>query len=122
MSAFQFLVVDDEEDIVELFQSLLEEKYPQCKVHKAFDGQSAKTMSMQFKYDCILTDNNMPHLSGPEFLEKIRSKDELNESTPVMLISGYEVDAKIDPDVWEDVYLIQKPVNIDQFHFIPNFF
>jgi CheY-like chemotaxis protein len=69
---FRILVVDDEECIRELFWQLLQrEGY---EVATAEDGFDALLTLKQFLPDVIISDLNMPKMSGFEFLSVVRRR------------------------------------------------
>ncbi|MBQ0042992.1 MAG: response regulator [Lachnospiraceae bacterium] len=45
-------------------------------------------LAQKNKYDIIMTDHQMPEMSGPELLEAIREKAEINSDTPVVILTG----------------------------------
>jgi CheY-like chemotaxis protein len=69
---FRILVVDDEECIREVFGQLLQrEGY---EVATAKDGFDALLKLKQFLPDVIISDLNMPRMSGFEFLSVVRRR------------------------------------------------
>ena len=69
---FSVLVVDDEADILDILEDLLEfHEYP-IKVFKAKDGVDALTKINNMKFDLVVTDINMPKMTGRDLLVEIR--------------------------------------------------
>ncbi|MFZ9004312.1 MAG: response regulator [Robiginitalea sp.] len=88
----KILVVDDERDVQILFQQRFRKEIRKGELdfHFAFSGEEAlKVMNqMQQKAVLILSDINMPGMSGLELLEKIRK--EFEKPPPVvMMITAY---------------------------------
>ncbi|AHC15958.1 response regulator transcription factor [Salinispira pacifica] len=85
------LVVDDEPAIVRLFQQRFRREIRAGKLtlHFASDGSEALEIFNSSKAEVvmILSDINMPGMSGLELLEKIR---EMDDAIPVYMISAYE--------------------------------
>ncbi len=80
------LVVEDDVDIRECYQSLLErEGY---RVTTAQNGQEALDVLSREHPALILLDLMMPVMSGPEFLEAMR-EDESSTDIPVVIVSAY---------------------------------
>ena len=85
------LVVDDESDVQFLFQQKFrkEIKAGLMNLHFAFDGFTALSLleSMENRTDCmILSDINMPEMTGLELLEVIKSK---YPKLKVIMITAY---------------------------------
>jgi DNA-binding response OmpR family regulator len=79
----RILVVEDDVDIRRLnAEVLMESGY---KVDAAEDGAVAWAALQLFDYDLLITDNNMPTVTGVELIKKLRSEDMM---LPVILMSG----------------------------------
>ncbi len=79
----QILVIDDDENIRELVSFALE--YNGFNVDTAANGEEAIELVEQNKYDCIISDIEMPKISGLELLKQLR---ELKKVTPVIMLTG----------------------------------
>ena len=77
------LIVDDEEIIREFLSEVLCDDFDVCL---AGDGQEAIEQLSQRKFDLIITDLKMPHVSGDEV---VRFAKDQQPKTPVIIISGY---------------------------------
>ena len=88
----KILVVDDEKDVQILFQQRFRKEIRRGELdfHFAFSGEQALEVmnEMQQKAVLILSDINMPGMSGLELLEKIREEFE-NPPPLVMMITAY---------------------------------
>lgn len=82
MEKKKILVVDDEEKILEVVTSLLEQKG--YEVVKAFDGISALSLFEQEKISLILLDLMLPDMSGEEVCKKIRAKSRV----PIIMLTA----------------------------------
>jgi two-component system response regulator ChvI len=83
------LVVDDEGDILRLIVSYLEKRGIQ---HAGFSDPVAALGHLQqnrTKYDLVLSDVRMPHMSGLEFIDHVRA---LNPRVKILLMSAFTVD------------------------------
>jgi two-component system, chemotaxis family, chemotaxis protein CheY len=88
----KILVVDDEQDVKVLFQQRFRKEIKEGIVEFAFSysGEEALTYLKQHNHEAvlILSDINMPGMSGLELLEHIKQK--FNEPPPiVMMITAY---------------------------------
>ena len=88
----KILVVDDEQDVRMLFEQRFRKEIRTGLIHFAFaySGEEALTYLNQHEHEAvlILSDINMPGMSGLELLKKI--KQEHKEPPPVvMMITAY---------------------------------
>lgn len=89
------LVEDDPED-VELFQSALEDTDPYCQLITAKDGNGLMNLLEEIPTpDLIVMDVNLPRKSGKECLEEIRSKKQFDQ-VPVIILTSYQNPRYID--------------------------
>lgn len=74
MSDVTVLVVDDEEDVTDLYAQLLDDHY---QVRKAYGGHEALTTlaNANGDVDVVLLDRQMPELDGDETLARIREAE-----------------------------------------------
>lgn len=79
------LVVDDEFHIVQVVAIKL--KNNGFDVLTADNGASAYTLAVQHKPDIIVTDYQMPALTGLELIEKLRA-DEQTAAIPVIMLTA----------------------------------
>jgi len=79
----RLLVVDDEFALRQWFTDVLAGSG--YHVETAEDGETAWEKLQARHYDLLITDNNMPRVSGVELVKMLRSKD---MALPVILISG----------------------------------
>jgi DNA-binding response OmpR family regulator len=79
----RILVVDDDRLIRLLSAAVL--VHSGYQVDTAEDGEAGWEALQAKSYDLLITDNNMPKVSGLELVEKLRSK---NTALPVILVSG----------------------------------
>ncbi len=88
----KILVLDDEKDIQVLFQQHFRKEIRKGELHFvfAFSGEEALGIlqKMEHKAVLILSDINMPGMSGLELLERIRTRFE-NPPPVVMMITAY---------------------------------
>jgi class 3 adenylate cyclase/CheY-like chemotaxis protein len=93
-SAPQILVVDDLPELRHLVSSILEKEG--YSVTSASEGESALAMIDQLNPDVIITDWMMPGMSGPEFIRRIREKEEWAKIPVVMLTAKGDEASRIE--------------------------
>ncbi len=105
------LVVDDVESVAEFIRELLV-----IFKHHADISLSVEDALQRFehgKYDLVVTDYNMPGMSGVEFAQAIRER---SANQPILLITGDSTD---DPRHANDGYhfnaTLQKPFTVTEF-------
>ena len=98
----RILVVDDEENIRELYRDeLVEEGY---KVELAEDGYEALRKVESFRPDLVTLDVKMPGIDGLEVLRRIREK---NRTIPVLLLTAFG-EFRQDFTTWaSDAYIVK---------------
>ena len=82
----KILVVDDFSTMRRIVKNLLRD-LGFTNTHEADDGTSAWPMLQSGDYDFLVTDWNMPGMSGIELLQKVRS-DERLKSLPVLMVTA----------------------------------
>lgn len=92
MQALRILVVDDEEDILEIFRAVLEEEGHH--VTTAESGEAALAALGAGTFDLVFLDIKLPGLSGIEVLKEIRRAH--REKPKVVMITGV-----LDDDVYD---------------------
>ena len=103
------LIVDDDDAIRAMLYDLLSDKY-ECDTARMAE-EALQYLKVE-SYDAILTDIQMPGLTGVELLKKIQ---ETNSGTPVILISGKstEQDSQDMLDLGAFAY-VNKPFDLDE--------
>lgn len=98
----KILVVEDEDDVAELFVTVLSRDYD---VERAASGGEALAM-LEESHSVVLLDRRMPDISGDETLEEIESRD---VDCRVAMITAIEPDFDV-IDMGFDDYLV-KPID-----------
>jgi len=81
----RILVVDDDPLITDLMDLVFSTYIPEGTVTLAHDAEQALMLSGQAEFDILITDINMPGMSGIELIEQIRSE---NPEFPIIVHSG----------------------------------
>jgi two-component system cell cycle response regulator len=82
----KILIIEDDADQRQLIGETLEEHFGSRTVETAENGATALQLELS-GFDLILTDFNLPDLTGMELLERIRKQC----STPVIMVTGENV-------------------------------
>jgi DNA-binding response OmpR family regulator len=108
----RILVVDDNEDVAQITASFLTAKG--YLVETAHDGRRALELIAIAPPDCVLLDVMMPHLSGIEVLNELKSNPS-TASIPVILITAKSRDEDVLTGYKEGAdYYITKPFSSQQ--------
>jgi len=86
---YSILIVDDEKAIRMMLLDYLEDTY---HTESAETGEAALDLLGKRSFDLVISDINMPGMSGPELLARIRT---LYPTTKTALITAYNVDEYI---------------------------
>ncbi len=110
---FKILIVDDDEDIRELLESIAGSYFKDQNTAEFFqvsNGLEALNSCFQQQYDLIFCDIKMPQMDGLSFLQSLRKSQSMNTDTFVILVSGFmgSVEAKNGQGL-EHTYLLEKP-------------
>lgn len=98
----KILLVDDDESFRGILKNILSKKY---QVIEAPDGRAARNVhQLDSTVDLIISDIQMPHLSGVEFLEWVKQ----NKPVPFILTTGFS-----------HILEIQQAHEIDADEFLP---
>ena len=89
------LIVDDEENLADLFGIWLQEQF---EVHVAYSGKDALELFAEQPIDIIILDRRMPGLSGTEVLRSIRERSDAQQVIMVTAVRPTEELAAIDVD------------------------
>jgi DNA-binding response OmpR family regulator len=108
--AKRILLVDDDALIRDICARVL-----RCfgyETETAKDGAAAWKTLQVYSYDLLITDNNMPKVSGVELVKKVRSA---HMSLPVILASGNLPTGELDRNPWlQPVATLAKPFTGDE--------
>lgn len=101
----RILVLDDEEAVLRVNAETL--RNAGFYVDTAIDGEWGWNAICANRYDLVVTDNNMPRLSGVGLIRRIRKT---GDRTPVILVSGsYRIEEEPELEVFA---ILQKPYHL----------
>ncbi len=111
------LIIEDEDVILDMMKILLESRGHIVSVTP--DSRVGIEMYESNRYDIVLCDLAMPNLNGWQVAKFIKEYDALNKrtKTPVVLITGYELDAdNIDYKKEGVDFILNKPIEYDMLY------
>ncbi len=108
----KILIVDDELEIQDIFKTFFA-SIGFTDVYFAADGLEAFAICSQHKFDLITLDHQMPFMTGASFLMALRSKEGINQKSPVFMISAFIPDIEDSVKAFENTFFFDKPVNFD---------
>lgn len=109
----RILVVDDDEQIIELFLDVLS-RDDRFEVKSASTGYDAGVLTEQFRPHLVLLDYMLPDVNGNLVCHRIRSNEEL-DGTKIMVISGVVNQEEIDTLLRSGADdFVKKPFNIEK--------
>jgi len=104
------LIVEDERDIRQLTSDVL--AMAGYAVQTAEDGEIGWEAVRDGHYDLVITDNNMPKVSGVELVGKMRAG---GINTPVIMATGTIPTAELSRSPWLRVStILQKPFTVER--------
>ena len=83
----QVLLCDDASFIRDLIKRSLRKYLPQCEITEANDGKKAQSLLGKQRFDLILSDWEMPQVSGEELLQWVRAHEK-HADTPFVMITS----------------------------------
>ncbi|MBN2890385.1 MAG: response regulator [Bacteroidales bacterium] len=83
----KILIIDDIQENIQIIISILEKYNPNYKLYQAHCGKLALKITEKILPDLIITDWDMPEISGIDLIKKIREKPE-TRSIPVIMSTG----------------------------------
>lgn len=87
MDERKILIIDDQPINIELIVNHLEEADKSYKMYQAIDGKTGCEIARKIAPDLIITDWEMPVMSGIEAIKRLR-KGEITKDIPVIVASG----------------------------------
>lgn len=107
------LVIDDDADILIIIQKMIERMGHKCDTTSSPERAIQKTMRKP--YDIILTDLQMPSMTGIELIEIIKKENNMNNRTPIIIMTGYD-----QKDIESETPIITKPIRFAEMETIMN--
>jgi two-component system, chemotaxis family, chemotaxis protein CheY len=108
------LLVDDDLNAREALRMVLESQQLECI--EVSNGSEAIDWLATQQADLIISDNQMPVLTGLEFIDQVQSDQKILHKTPIILLSGHlEEQDKFRARQAGVFAILDKPCNFSQF-------
>ena len=108
----RFLVVDDNEDIRDVFCRLVERAGHVAST--AYDGQDAVETLERERFDVMLLDLTMPRMTGVEVVRWLRDRPDVAPDLRVVVISAWAGENRAVLQELGITTVMQKPLRIQQ--------
>lgn len=109
----KILCIDDEESIISIYKEVLSDLMNH-ELTTEMDSRKAKKLALSEKFDLIISDYQMPNLTGSQIVNEVR-KGGPNIETPIIFISAYVEDAISFTKESTNIHFASKPILIDEF-------
>ncbi len=113
----QILIIDDQNQLLSLMRRILEDENYQ--VHILQDGNDAYTQMKALLPDLLILDLKLGGVSGKDVLKQLK-EDTVTAEIPVIVYTAAVLEAEevardieVDPVLYQKVYLIRKPFDLD---------
>ncbi|WP_299931080.1 response regulator [uncultured Nocardioides sp.] len=108
----RFLVVDDNEDIRDVFCRLVERAGHEAAT--AYDGQDAVEVLERERFDVMLLDLTMPRMTGVEVVRWLRDRPDVAPDLRIVVISAWAGENRAVLQELGITTVMQKPLRIQQ--------
>ena len=106
---FRVLIVDDDSQILDAIEEFALETF-NCDITRAENGVDALRLALANDYDLVVTDQNMPRMTGLEFIDQIkRTKPDL---AIILFSSCTTACSKHSPSITKDFKALQDTVGL----------
>ena len=108
------LLVDDDTNTREALRLVLQSQALDCE--SVGNGEEAIQWLTQHQADLIISDNQMPVLTGLDFIDQIQQHQKLPNQPPIILLSGNLNDHEKQRARQAGVFaILEKPCNFSEF-------
>jgi len=87
MTAYKILIVDDEPNFIETMANIVEMAGEPYEILSAVNGEAAYNIAISQLPSIIITDWEMPYMSGLELIEKLKSNPKTKQ-IPIIMCTG----------------------------------
>lgn len=108
----KILIIDDSEEYLRIMYSAFEQHRPDYKIYQTKKPEQAIKIALLKKPDVIITDWDMPEISGIELISQFKNEPEL-KNIPIIMATGFNLsseDLQLALDTGASDYL-RKPID-----------
>ena len=73
MINYKILIVDDQVENIQVITKLFEQSHPEYRLYQAISGNAAINLTETISFDLIISDWDMPNVSGIDLIKKIKN-------------------------------------------------
>ena len=111
----QIIIVDDEAEITEFLQQFVEGEVD-ADIEVFNDPLKALARLKEKKFDVISLDHRMPGITGMEIVKILRSSDNLNAKSRILLVTGNLEEAECNyMELLNEVVFLEKPIRSQRY-------
>lgn len=114
MPSLTLLIVEDDKDSRDILTAILSRKFSAVRMHSAINGRDGVEQFKKLLPDILVTDVNMPEMSGLELAEIVR---QIKPETKIIVITADTGKAALEDSIGEgfqiDHYVL-KPVDFQK--------
>lgn len=112
MEKYKILIVDDLVENIQTITRFLEESHPEYRLYQATSGRSAIELAETILYDLIITDWDMPGISGIDLIQTLKANPKTMH-IPIILVTGVMLNSQdLDTALSAGAYdYIRKPID-----------
>ncbi len=114
----RILIADDEEDLAWSLGKSLKKQYHDFEIHSVNSGNAALAMIKKFPLDLVISDVQMPGMSGLLILDYV--KKTMPDSRVIIMSSLTNGELKKIADTKSGIYYLEKPFDMEEFKRIVN--
>ena len=107
-------LVDDDEDVREVFSMFIEENYPEIEIQECNNGYEALEIIQNGKLDLLISDLKMPDMDGNELVYRL---DQYPATKPdhVLILTGFLADISDETTKQKNISYLTKPFKQNVF-------
>jgi DNA-binding response OmpR family regulator len=103
------MIVDDEQDILDLFRDYLQLKGLKVRTYADPLEALSEIQVNQSSYSLIITDIRMPQMNGIEFIQRVRK---INRNIKVIFMTAFDIEKEKIKEA-NKAELLRKPVSLE---------
>ena len=114
MDKLNLLLVDDELDLLDVYEDFLKDSFENLKTVKCVNVATARQALNEQNFQLIISDYKMPKEDGLVLLKYCREQVKGGANLPFIMISGYKEDIVNTFGSDSNFYLLDKPINLEK--------